>query len=165
MKRFEIEGFSKYSFGLDGSVLHIRKNNFIKGSFNKGYIEYGLISDYGFKKSLRKHQIVYKLFNQDYKLFQSVKLVIDHINSNKLDNHISNLQLVSQRENLSKERTIKSGLPTGVYFEKSRNKYISQIFIDGKTKKLGRFSTPQEASDVYQQALNNIKSKLKNKVI
>jgi hypothetical protein len=28
-----------------------------------------------------------------------------------------------------------------------------------KTKKLGRFSTPQEASDVYQQALNNIKLK------
>jgi hypothetical protein len=32
-----------------------------------------------------------------------------------------------------------------------------------KTKKMGRFSTPQEASDVYQQALNNIKINTKKK--
>ena len=62
IKRFSIEGFSKYSFGLDGSVFNIRLNRFLKGDLCKGYLRFCVINDDNILKSLRKHQIVYKLY-------------------------------------------------------------------------------------------------------
>lgn len=158
MKRFNIEGFNKYTFGLDGSIYHIRLKRFVKGSKGSkdGYLRFSLQNDDNIKKSIRQQQIVYKLFNPDYELFQGHKLVVDHINSNKLDNHISNLRLITNRENLSKEQTEKSGLPVGVCYIKNRNRYQTQIMIDGKKDNLGYFLTPQEASIVYQNKLKSI---------
>lgn len=39
--------------------------------------------------------------------------------------------------------------PQGVSFSKARNKYRSQIRIDGKNKHLGHFNCPQEAHQAY----------------
>jgi hypothetical protein len=156
MKRFNIDGFSKYEFGLDGSVFNVKFEKFVSGVLCKGYIQFGLTNDSGVVKGLKQHQIVYKLFNQDYDLFQGNKMVVDHLNSDKLDNHISNLRLITHRENLSKERTSKSGLPVGVYYDKPTKKYRTLIFINNKHKHLGLFTTTKEASDVYQLKLKEI---------
>ena len=81
---------------------------------------------------------------------------MDHIDSDKLNNNVNNLRLVTNRENVSKERTFKSGLPTGVYFHKRNKKYESQIRINGKKKYLGSFNTIEEASNAYQNKLKEI---------
>lgn len=105
-------------------------------------------------KSIQVHQLVASTF-LGYK-FQGHKFVIDHIDSNKLNNHIDNLRIITQRENTSKEKAIKSGLPTGVYLNKISNRYVSTITINGKITYLGIFSTPEEASNAYQQRLKTI---------
>jgi hypothetical protein len=153
MKRFKIEGFSKYEFGLDGSVFNVKLKKNICGGLCKGYIQFGLYNDDNIKKSLRKHQIVYKLFNQDYELFRGMKLVVDHINGDITDNHISNLQLITQRDNCSKEKTIKSGLPVGVCYDKKTEKYKSYIKVNNDKKYLGCYETITEASLIYQKTL------------
>ncbi len=84
------------------------------------------------------------------------KMVIDHIDSNKQNNNLNNLQIITQRENSSKERTIKSGTPAGV--NKSGKKYMSRITINGFREYLGIFNTPEEASNIYQQKLKQIKN-------
>jgi hypothetical protein len=61
--------------------------------------------------------------------FKGHKLVIDHIDSNKLNNNIDNLRIIKCRENCSKEKTIKSNLPTGVCWRKRESKFYSQISI------------------------------------
>jgi len=81
--------------------------------------------------------------------------MVDHIHSNKLNNDISNLQILSNRQNLSRERTTKSGFPVGV--QKIRNRYRSIITIDYKRIHLSCFNTPEEASKAYQTKLSTLK--------
>jgi hypothetical protein len=79
--------------------------------------------------------------------------VIDHIDNNKLNNSISNLQIITHRENISKDRNTKSGL-TGVY--KSHKKYMATITINKKRYYLGVFETKEEAHKAYLQKLNSL---------
>ncbi|MCP4987998.1 MAG: hypothetical protein GY928_18685 [Colwellia sp.] len=83
------------------------------------------------------------------------KLVVDHINGNKLDNRLENLQSISHRENCSKD---KKGISkhTGITWDKLHQKWKSRIMINGKRKHLGSFDSEIEAAKAYQEELNNI---------
>jgi hypothetical protein len=82
---------------------------------------------------------------------------IDHINGNRLDNRISNLRLVTYSENSqnSNKTRAASGV-RGVHKSRitARNKkpWMSQIVVNGKQKKLGRFNTIEEAKAAYDAA-------------
>lgn len=82
------------------------------------------------------------------------KLVVDHKNNNKEDNSLENLQIITFRENVSKDK--KRDLPTGVTFHKRSKRYLAQIRIGKQPRTLGLFSTPEEASSVYQAKLKEI---------
>ena len=84
------------------------------------------------------------------------KIIVDHIDNNPLNDRLYNLQLITQRENLTKDKKNKSGY-TGVY--SIRNRYYSSIKIGGEKKHLGYFSTKEEASEAYQNELKKIKQK------
>jgi hypothetical protein len=128
--------------------------DFNKLKINKGY-RLITIQIKGLKqKTVRIHQLVASAF-LDYK-FQGHKLVVDHIDSNQLNNNLDNLRVISHRENISKEKNLKRKFPVGVYFEKSRNKYRASIFINYKQNTLGYFNTPEEASNAYQLKLKEL---------
>ena len=80
------------------------------------------------------------------------EIVVDHIDNNPLNNHNSNLQLITHRENSSKDK--KRKLPLGV--QNNGNMFQSKIYFNGKNIHLGLFDTPQEASECYQNALKSI---------
>jgi len=42
--------------------------------------------------------------------------------------------------------------PVGVYFHKASGKFVARLRVNGKTKFLGRFNTPEEAFQVYKLA-------------
>lgn len=83
------------------------------------------------------------------------KIVVDHIDNNKLNNNLSNLQLITNRENTSK---ISKGNcnSIGVYFYARINRFRARIRVNGKRICLGQFKTELEASNAYQKALLNI---------
>lgn len=78
--------------------------------------------------------------------------VTDHKDNISTNNTLENLQRVTERVNLSKDRTGTSKY-TGVSWDKRANKWVSQIYISGKKIYLGRFQTEMLASDAYQKAL------------
>ena len=85
------------------------------------------------------------------------KFVVDHINENKLDNKVENLRIVTNRENVHRNRDNYSSQYKGVSWDKKLNKWSSQIQINGKKIRLGSFLYEYEAHLKYQEALQNIK--------
>ena len=80
---------------------------------------------------------------------------IDHINGQKSDNRFSNLRDVPETLNAQNERRVrgnnKSGY-MGVFFRKERGKWEAKIRINGKTKRLGSFTNPEDAHVAYLEA-------------
>jgi hypothetical protein len=143
-----------YGKGSGSYKIKYGEVNFTKLRFNKGYKSIG-IQIKGLKaKTVLLHQLIAASF-LSYK-FKEHNLVVDHIDNNKQNNNINNLQIITQRENVVKEIILKKTLPIGVCFDKSRNKYMAQITINNKHKNLGRYNTPEEASQAYQNKLKTI---------
>jgi hypothetical protein len=135
-------------------VKKLGQIDFTKLSKNKDYYFLTILVKGYEKQRVSVHQLVAAAF-LDYK-FKNRKIVVDHIDSDTLNNRLSNLRVITHRENTSKERSFKSGLPTGIYFCKSTNKYVARIYIQGKNYHLGRYITPEEASEAYQLAINTL---------
>lgn len=87
------------------------------------------------------------------------KLVVDHINNDKTDNRLENLQVITQRENAYRTQGKYTSQYKGVAWHKATNKWQSRIYINNKEKYLGLFDSEYEAHLAYQEALNNINKK------
>lgn len=73
--------------------------------------------------------------------------VVDHINKDRADNRKQNLRCCSRSENVRNRglcSTNTSGV-TGVFFDKSRNKWVANITHEHKRILLGRFSNKEDA--------------------
>jgi hypothetical protein len=81
--------------------------------------------------------------------------VIDHIDNNKLNNQVDNLNIIRNRENSSK--TIRgTSKYVGVSFIKTSCKWNAAIRINGAKTFLGNFNSELEASMAYQNALKQL---------
>lgn len=80
--------------------------------------------------------------------------VIDHINHNPLDNRKCNLRICEHYENIiaSKPYSNNTSGRKGVYWDKSRNKWMVCITKNKKTYHLGRYDDFDEAVRVREQA-------------
>lgn len=87
------------------------------------------------------------------------KIVVDHLDNIKAHNCVSNLQLITNRENCSKDkfRHNYSSKHVGVCWVKRDKKWKSQICINGELRNLGYFDDEIEASNAYQLALKKRK--------
>lgn len=83
------------------------------------------------------------------------KLVINHIDFNKSNNHVTNLEIVTNRENSNRKhiKLSRSSQFTGVSLYKPTGKWLAQININGKVKNIGYFTDELEASVYYENAL------------
>jgi len=122
----------------------------IKGS---GYYYITLCKN-GITKNRTIHQIVAETFLNH--IPNGRTLVVNHKNFNKLDNRLSNLEIVTMRENSNKKHLKSSSQYTGVCWDKKTNKWISVIRINGKQKYLGCFNDELKASECYKSALELI---------
>lgn len=142
----------KHSKGGDKVI----KERFLKPTENKfGYLQIALFYKGNFKK-YTMHQLVAMAF-LSHTSDGTHKLVVDHINGVRNDNKLENLQIITQRENTSKDRKNKTSKYTGVNWHKPANKWRAKITINGKHKHLGVFVNEYDAHVAYQKALDEIK--------
>ena len=120
---------------------------------DKGYLRL-MLSLNGKMKTLRVHQLVAEAFLNHKP--NGNKIVVDHIDNDKLNNQLNNLQIISNRENTSKDSIGKTSRYVGVSFNKQSNKFVAQCQHNNKQKHLGYFNTELEASEVYNNFLKSI---------
>jgi hypothetical protein len=81
------------------------------------------------------------------------KGLIDHINGNKSDNRIGNLRDVfadGNSQNVRKpNKRNKSGFMGVIWYQ---NKWRASMSVNGKSKWLGDYATPEEAHQIYLEA-------------
>tara|TARA_R110000751_G_scaffold131994_2_gene234383 strand:+ start:3055 stop:3534 length:480 start_codon:yes stop_codon:yes gene_type:complete len=115
-----------------------------------GYLSVNLYK--GKCKALRAHKLVAMAFLDHIPCGD--KMVIDHKNNIKTDNRVENLQIITQRENSSKDR--KGGSSKHVGVSRNGKGWRARIHVNDKLKYLGTFQDEAEASICYQNALHNL---------
>lgn len=93
------------------------------------------------------HQLVF------WKKYGYIPENIDHINNIKLDNRAENLQAITLKNNIRKQklRCNNTSGYKGVYRRKY-GKYCAQISVDNKKMFLGTFIDPKDAARAYDKA-------------
>lgn len=166
-----IEGYEDYkvsSFGKvkslerfidrsDNTKQHIKERILKYGISNSGYFHVVITKDKK-RKTIYVHKLVAMAFLNHMPIGKEI--VIDHVDNNKLNNNLYNLQIITARENLSKDKKECSSKYTGVYLHKTTNKWVSNIRINGIKKHIGYFENELDASNAYKKVLSEI---IKNK--
>jgi hypothetical protein len=134
--------------------LKFNKQRILKGGLGAmGYVKVILCKS-NTKKNITVHQLVAMAFLNHTQ--NGHKLVIDHINDNKTDNRLENLQIVTQRFNSCKTQGKYTSKYKGVYWFNDKKKWSSNIRINGKLIYLGLFNCELAAATVYQNKLKEI---------
>ena len=89
-----IMDYKNYSVSNTGEIKNNNTNRILKYYIRNGYKSVTLAKN-NIKKTVNIHNIVAEHFIGK----PSIKCVVNHKNENKLDNHISNLEYISYREN------------------------------------------------------------------
>ena len=145
----------KYQVSDYGRVRAINYNPYkmIKLFLNKrGYYDVGLWK-YSKRKLIAVHQLVAIVFLGHKP--NGYNIVVDHVNNDKTDNRLTNLQLITHRENCSKDKWRYDKQTKYVGVHKSLNKFTAMIVYKGKLVNLGVFNTQEEARAHY---LKNVKA-------
>jgi len=135
-------------FGIKGSVRNVKERILKPSTDDMGYFHVRLCMDNKYKL-YKIHQLVAIHFLNHTP--DGFNMVCDHINNNKKDNRVENIQLITHRENISKGKKRKSGNFIGATFD--RGKWVSRIHIDGVYKYLGRYDNPIDAVNAYNKVL------------
>lgn len=152
-----VTGYENYlSVSNYGRIL--RKKSTDDRPINK--ISYGHIDTHGYRyvqisfnrntKVLLIHRLVYQAFIG--KLDKS--LVIDHIDNDRLNNHYTNLQQITQSINCYKDNSRNSNFEN-IRYNKENNSYIARITINNTRHNIGSFRTEIEARNAYLDVFNN----------
>jgi hypothetical protein len=132
-------------------------NRVLKEKFNSMHLKRDgyhsvLLRKPGVKKTISLHRIVAKAFLENFEN----KKVVNHIDGNKLNNRIDNLEWVSHRENSCHYYSkINCGTLIGVHYRKDRNTYTAHIHVNGTKIWIGQYDTKEKA---YEARLNYEKS-------
>ena len=145
-----VKSLARTIYKTDGTT-QAHKERFLKPSFsNGGYLKVSLSNNFKVKTK-RIHQLVAEAFLNHVP--DGMNLVVDHMNAVKTDNRLDNLQIITTRENSSKDKKEGTSKYIGVCWSKLNKKWISKIRINGKREHLGYFFDELEASKAYQKAL------------
>jgi hypothetical protein len=149
-----IEGYENYEVSDLGNVRNIKTGKILKPQFSNGQPYRCVTISNGKSKPFAVHILVAMAFLGHVPNGKKAEsIVVDHIDNDKSNNQRNNLQLVTNRYNLTKNKT--SPYPTGVK-KTLFNKYNATIRINGKQTHIGNYTTIEEASEAYQTKLKEI---------
>ena len=94
----EIKGYDDYTIDTYGRVYSLRFEKYLKGTINGGYSQVGLT----YNKKMKLYSI-HRLVAEAFIPNPNNKPFVHYINGIRTDNHIENLEWVTQTENFQYE--------------------------------------------------------------
>ncbi len=127
--------------GLQPKKQMIRKLN-----IDKGYNTIILGKD-----SKKYTFLVHRLVMREFVGFS--ELTVNHIDGNKLNNKLENLEYLTLLDNMKhRETSLKDKNKFGISLHKRDQVWEAQIVVNGKNHYLGRRKDPEEAYDLFYNA-------------
>lgn len=144
-----IRSLDRFIFDVNG--MRKRRNGvYLTTSHDaKGY-RYFKIKNNGVPKIFRIHRCVYEAFVG----MIPENMEIDHIDRDTSNNSLSNLRIVTRRENSNNRKSTKEFI--GVTF--SKKNYIISIYYNGKAYYLGAEKLQSDAHEIYEKAKKAIEN-------
>jgi len=139
------------SFGNVRSLNYRRTGQvkLLKPSTSKNGYHHIILSKNLKQKGFCTHQLVAITFLNHTP--DGFNLVINHIDHNKLNNNINNLEIVTTRYNSTEYKN-----NPGVCYHKIKNRYMVSVTINNKHIFIGYYHTLEEANRIYQLASQNV---------
>ena len=148
----EIPEFPNYLIYNNGDIFSKHRKKLLSQRTDKcGYFRVNIINNFNVRKTYKIHQLVAMAYLH-HKL-ENTKYCIDHIDGNRKNNYLHNLQVILKQQNLRKRKLIRD-LPIGVYH--INNKFYSCITINNTRYYLGIFKTIDDAQKVHSKIYNEL---------
>lgn len=125
----------------------------LSGQIGKQYLAVALNIN-GKVKQFKIHQLVAMAFLNHKPC--GYTLIVDHINDNKFDNRLENLQVITQRENSYKTQGKYSSKYKGVSWSKTLKKWRARARNNGLEIVLGYFDNEIDAKTEYDKYCFNL---------
>lgn len=168
--RPNIKGFTRYHIDERGNLLNTATKKYLKGTTNnEGYIVYCLINDDGEKKVVKQHRLIALAYIPN----PENKPHVHHIDSNRSNNTLSNLEWVHHHENMkymieagraNKRKPTKHyvELKEGVKLTKKQQRFVEAVnrlnYVDLITNELGI------KERAFYQMLSRVKKRLSSSI-
>lgn len=146
------------------SPSRIRKGRTLKQTNKDGKYKVVTLS----KNNKLKQKYIHRLVAEAFIGEIGHKMTINHIDYNINNNQVSNLEIITYRDNSIHannviNKTNKTSKYVGVYFNKARKKYVAMIRKpNGEKIYLGGFEKEECAAKAYQHKLKEMLSALPN---
>lgn len=110
-----------------------------------GYTWYAWATLKGVRRKVSLHR---------YLLNPPKSMVVDHIDGNGLNCTRDNMRVCTRSNNSRNSRKMKiaTSVFKGVFWDKQRLKWVAEIQVNEKKKKIGRFDSEEEAARAYDKA-------------
>lgn len=146
--------FKNYEISNLGNVRNVNSNKILSNCVGKrGYQSVKLV-DGPIRKTKTIHRLLGIYFLNDG---NDGSFIVDHIDNNKLNNDLSNLQITTKRINSTKDRKSLTG-ENCIYFSTSKNKtaFRVRIKVNGIRKSFGTFNNINDAVQKRNLILSEI---------
>lgn len=160
-KLFTVAEYPNYMIYPNGEIFSIKNNKFLKPRYDKdGYERISLRNIFTHKlDTIKIHQLVAMCY-LGYK--KNSDFVVDHIDNDKHNNYLHNLQVITPMQNKRKEHMKKNksnGLP--YYIQLCKKGYSVRLAENKVKKNLGTFITLEEAlekrDNYFKELFINVK--------
>jgi lambda repressor-like predicted transcriptional regulator len=132
----------KQQYINSGACSYIRKENILKNCHTGRYT---ITTIEG--RHLALHRVVYLSFYGNI----PDNLVIDHIDGNTKNNNLTNLQAITQHQNVRKGKIKKTNdLTRGIYYDRYNKKYAVSVGYQNKNIWAGRYEELNDAEKISE---------------
>ncbi len=158
----EIDFANGYFISNSGRIRSLKKGKeriLVQVPNGRGYLSVCL--HYNNKGNSKRVHVLVAEFFLNYKPNGNTFYSVDHIDNDKNNNKVSNLQIITHSENISKQVKNKSG-HTGITIS-SKGSFYAYVSINNKYVHLGTFKKIEDAILARKTKLDEIKNNYLNK--